>query len=133
MISRSSSTYKPLSDRTKKPGDPELASSPRDQEMTHISVMPPTDSLVTTNAASRVHHKLMASSDLYDGLPPKTRGQGCSGCGMTWTNFHCILCIGVAGFMVFWIFLLLRMYLPLESGVMTWWLGPQGKKSAKIP
>ena len=26
----------------------------------------------------------------------------------TWTNFHCALCLGVVGFVVFWIFLLAR-------------------------
>jgi len=42
---------------------------------------------------------------------------------LTWTNFHCALCLGVSGFIIFWIFILARMYLPLESAIMTWWLG----------
>ena len=33
-------------------------------------------------------------------------------CGMT--NFHCSLIIGIAGFVVFWVLLLLRIYLPDE-------------------
>ena len=26
----------------------------------------------------------------------------------TWTNFHCALCLGVSGFIIFWIFILAR-------------------------
>jgi len=135
MISRSSSTYKPLADRPNKAGDPELANGRRDHEMTHISVLPPTESVVLhqNEGNARAQHKLLGGGggggDLYDGLPPKTRGRD-GWCNCTWTNFHCILCLGVCIFFIFWIFLLLRMYLPLESGVMTWWLGekPSPKK-----
>jgi len=42
---------------------------------------------------------------------------------LTWTNFHCALCLGVGGFILFWIFLLARMYLPMENALMAWWLG----------
>lgn len=31
-----------------------------------------------------------------------------------WTNFHCLLCLGVSGFLVFWTFILLRWHIPLN-------------------
>merc|ERR1711997_502017 len=39
-----------------------------------------------------------------------------------WTNFHCILCLGLTGFTIFWTILLLRLYLPLDNIVLVWWL-----------
>ena len=39
--------------------------------------------------------------------PSQTRGRD-GWCNCTWTNFHCILCLGVCIFFIFWIFLLLR-------------------------
>merc|ERR1712029_110847 len=50
-------------------------------------------------------------------------GRRRNGVEWTWTNFHCALCLGVGGFVIFWIFLLARMYLPMENALMTWWLG----------
>merc|ERR1711963_1325967 len=41
----------------------------------------------------------------------------------TWTNFHCVFFLGVGGFLFFWIFILLRMYLPVENAIMAWWIG----------
>ncbi len=34
-----------------------------------------------------------------------------------WTNFHFVMCIGIVGFFIFWIFLLSKMYLPPEFQV----------------
>ena len=31
-----------------------------------------------------------------------------------WTNFHFVMCIGIIGFFIFWVFILCRMYLPPE-------------------
>ena len=31
-----------------------------------------------------------------------------------WTNFHFVMCIGILGFFIFWVFILCRMYLPPE-------------------
>lgn len=49
--------------------------------------------------------------------------RGRSNIEWSWTNFHCALCLGVGGFLLFWIFLLARMYLPMENALMAWWLG----------
>merc|ERR1712029_963809 len=57
-------------------------------------------------------------------------GRRRNGVEWTWTNFHCALCLGVGGFVIFWIFLLARMYLPMENALMTWWLG---KNVTKVP
>jgi len=40
---------------------------------------------------------------------------------IVWTNFHCILCLGITGFTIFWTILLLRLYLPVDNIVMVWW------------
>jgi len=55
-----------------------------------------------------------------DTFSPKRRSQRVE---CSWTNFHCALFLGVGGFLLFWIFLLLRMYLPMENAIMTWWMG----------
>ena len=34
--------------------------------------------------------------------------RGRSNIEWSWTNFHCALCLGVGGFLLFWIFLLAR-------------------------
>jgi len=39
-----------------------------------------------------------------------------------WTNFHCVLCLGICGFTIFWTILLLRLYLPVDNVAMVWWL-----------
>merc|ERR1719232_1038947 len=60
-----------------------------------------------------------------DTFSPKRRSQRVE---CSWTNFHCALFLGVGGFLLFWIFLLLRMYLPMENAIMTWWMG-----AGKVP
>ena len=40
-----------------------------------------------------------------------------------WTNFHFVMCIGIVGFFIFWVFILCRMYLPPEYQ----FLNPQSK------
>ena len=52
------------------------------------------------NSYAKAKHKLGGKSFSPPSLPGSDR---CS-----WTDFHCILCLGMAGFFVFWIFLLLR-------------------------
>merc|ERR1711915_931517 len=47
----------------------------------------------------------------------------------TWTHFHCVFFLGVGGFLFFWIFILLRMYLPVESAILVWWKGVDSTKT----
>ena len=61
-----------------------------------------------TQPAHRPHHDLDFTK--YKSGSEKT----------SWTNFHFVMCIGIVGFFVFWIFLLAKMYLPpeLQIGVL---------------
>ena len=70
--------------------------------MTNISVISPmVDTLVyQSDTDSRAKHKL--GGDIF--IPAKRSHRG----EFIWTNFHCLLCVGIAGFVVFWTLLLLR-------------------------
>ena len=61
--------------------------------MTSISVISPMVDTVVYHADSytRSHH----------------RGREREGY-IVWTQFHCLLCLGIVGFIIFWTFLLLR-------------------------
>merc|ERR1719242_2066724 len=72
--------------------------------------------------------KSKARDRLDSGGWPGSRGRMSQ--DWTWTNFHCALCLGVAGFFIFWIFLLARMYLPMENALMAWWLGKDSEEGS---
>ena len=76
--------------------------SSTNHEMTNISVISPmVDTLVyQTDSHTRAQHKL--GGDIF--IPAKRTHRG----EFIWTNFHCLLCVGIAGFVVFWTLLLLR-------------------------
>ena len=125
MISRSSSSYQPLSDSQTMDHDRDTNTVGADSadsthEMTSISIMQGTSCAVDSGGQTRIIKKF---NNEIDFIP----GKKCKSESMDWTNFHCVLCLGIGGFLVFWIFLLLRMYLPLENVLMIWWL----KKSNK--
>lgn len=124
--------------------------------MTSISMISPMVDIMP-DSHSRAQHKLGVDISVSHMYKSKARGD------FSWTNFHCLLCMGIAGFAVFWTLLLLRwalhgqykntdiylhlilpynlytqctrlckldlttclhrMYLPVESTVMVWWLG----------
>ena len=67
--------------------------------MTSISVISPMVDTVVHQSEShaRAQHKL-------GGDPTRRAKRG----EFVWTNFHCLLCFGIAGFVVFWTILLLR-------------------------
>jgi len=129
MLSRSSSNYKPLGESqnldssqaekgiSKAEDD---INSNSNHEMTNISVIRGVNSVVESSGQSKVMHKLGNDIDYRANRKNKRES-------MDWTNFHCILTTGIVTFLIFWIFLLLRMYLPLENVVMVWWLKKPNK------
>ena len=68
------------------------------QEMSSISVISPMmDTIVyQTNSSTKQKH--------LHCLPVKRARRE----DWVWTNFHCLLCLGITGFIIFWTFLLLR-------------------------
>ena len=70
--------------------------------MTSISVISPMVDTVVHQSEShaRAQHKL--GGDMFTPARRAKRGE------FVRTNFHCLLCLGIAGFVVFWTLLLLR-------------------------
>jgi len=145
MITSLSSNYKPLSechqsDRDHYPsttsdnGYPSSSRAPSggsgNHEMTRISVISPNNNNSAAMDTVVVHHQpdchVLAKhklagvgGDLFSSSNRRTTRGG----GIVWTNFHCMLCLGLSGFFIFWTAILLRMYLPVDSFLMDWWLG----------
>ena len=76
--------------------------SSTNHEMTDISMISPmVDTMVyQTDSQTRAQQKL--GGDIF--IPAKRSHRG----EFIWTNFHCLLCLGMAGFVVSWTLLLLR-------------------------
>ena len=70
--------------------------------MTSISVIAfMMDTVVhLSDTTCRAQHKLGLGGEMFT---PGKRGE------FVWTNFHCLLCLGMAGFVLFWTVLLLRL------------------------
>lgn len=142
MITSLSSTYKPLSECHQETSDssgygPRLSRWSREggAEMTSIAVLPPATSTTATAQGPGldtvvVHHqpdchvlakhKLATAGGAGDRFASNSRRTGRG--EIVWTNFHCLLCLGLSGFFIFWTAILLRMYLPVDSFPMSWWL-----------
>ncbi|XP_023342118.1 uncharacterized protein LOC111711890 [Eurytemora carolleeae] len=87
--------------------------------MTNISVIRGVNSIAESCGPNS---KVLLKLGNLDFKPEKSKHEF-----VDWTNFHCILTIGIIGFFIFWVFLLLRMYLPLENVLMIWWLKKPNK------
>ena len=70
--------------------------------MTSISVISPMVDTMVCQAQSHTRAQHMLGGDTF--IPDKRTSRG----DFMWTNFHCLLCVGIAGFTVFWTLLLLR-------------------------
>ena len=70
--------------------------------MSSISVISPMVDTTVYQANTVSKHKHMLGKDLCNPAKRVKRGD------FIWTNFHCMLCVGIGGFVVFWTLLLLR-------------------------
>jgi len=135
MITSLSSNYKPLSevhqpDNFTSTSESAYSSTTTttNHELTKISVISPQHHLMDTVVVHHqpdchvlAQHKLAGAGGELFSARRAWRGE------IVWTNFHCLLCLGLTGFFLFWTAILLRMYLPTDSALMDWWLRPEGE------